>query len=398
MYNSSNTKLSTSLENKIMSLKTYIDTQVQDFIKPGAGNLPFGLQGAPLGRLLPIYNAYSSPSAVIEITAVKISSMSGNSLGIVEISRTSLAIDLIVHDAPTGQYLIDSTKKVAFHNCIYYIEFKNSSTTFVTEPFLATILESFCDEYQAVYDSWTIKPGNTLAAAQNVLVETLVNAGIWAKLDLFYVLAAHTNTNDEAFTNWVDPGTKDLLFSTTNHPVFAALEGFTADGTTDSYLASGWRPAIDAANYTLNDASYGVYSRSNIDEVGFECGTNSTNKIQFKLRDSNLLYSNINESAVSSVANTDSRGMYIISRTGANLNDIYKNKSLISSPDTTVTALPGGSFFICGTGQVPPPFDYSSTKQLSMFFAGASLSQSDVNILTGAFEAYMDFNGKGIIT
>lgn len=123
-----------------MSLKTYIDTQVQDFLKEGGGNLLFGLQNAPTYKLLPIFEAYESGSTAspTEITAVKIGSKSGISLGLQEISRTSLATNLIIFDPGTNQYIVDSSKILAtlLDECIYYLEFKNGFNIFTTEAFL----------------------------------------------------------------------------------------------------------------------------------------------------------------------------------------------------------------------------------------------------------------------
>ena len=39
----------------------------------------------------------------------------------------------------------------------------------------------FNSEYQTVYDSLTTKPPAAVASAQNTMVQSLVDAGVWAK-------------------------------------------------------------------------------------------------------------------------------------------------------------------------------------------------------------------------
>ena len=164
-----------------MSLKVYNITQgeVQDYIKEGTPDLLSGIQFGMYTKLLPIYNGNSAASAITEVTAVKLNA-SGS-----ELSRTSLATDLIIHDAGTSQYLIDEDKRLSLDECIYLIEFKDANFTFQSEPFLVQNNTDFTSEYQLIYDNFTIKPSSSVAAAQDRMVLSLVDSGIWAKLDLF---------------------------------------------------------------------------------------------------------------------------------------------------------------------------------------------------------------------
>lgn len=255
----------------------------------------------------------------------------------------------------------------------------------------------FISEYAAVYNSWVTKPSGSQTAQQNSMVVALIAAGIWAKLDLFYVLAGHTNNSGESLVNWKSPGTYNIEFSPITPPIFVDLEGFTGDGI-ESYLDSTWVPLTDAVNYEVNDASYGLYVRTDVDEVAPDCGVGSfSSQATLSTRQSNLISTNINELNLSTVANTDSRGMYVVTRDGENTNQIYKNKSLLASPNTQSINKPSARIYICKDARIAPPVVESSSKQVSMFFAGASLSQADVDNFTDIFEIYMDSNGKGII-
>jgi len=114
-----------------MALNVTIGDQVPDYLKEGSADVLFGLQIAAKDKMLQIYNAaWGSNDAITGITAVKIGTNKR------EISRTSLATDLIVYD--TDKYITDVAESYTadLDFCIYYIEFTNASTTFKTELFL----------------------------------------------------------------------------------------------------------------------------------------------------------------------------------------------------------------------------------------------------------------------
>ena len=64
---------------------------------------------------------------------------------------------------------------------------------------------AYCPEYQAVYDAYTTKPSDAVAAIDNTMVAGLVSDGVWAKLDVIWVYASHTNGAGEALLDWKQP-------------------------------------------------------------------------------------------------------------------------------------------------------------------------------------------------
>ena len=46
----------------------------------------------------------------------------------------------------------------------------------------------YSPQYQAVYDSFVVKPADDIALVQDTMVRALVSAGIWAKLVLVLVM------------------------------------------------------------------------------------------------------------------------------------------------------------------------------------------------------------------
>ena len=119
---------------------------------------------------------------------------------------------------------------------------------------------SYCDEFQAVYDYWTIKPSDAVAEEMNTWVSGLVDAGLWETKAVRYVFAAHTNDNGEALVNWRNPGTHNAQI--VNEPVFTAFEGFKCDA--DSYIDTNFNPYVNDTVFTQNSNSIGIYIRDNV--------------------------------------------------------------------------------------------------------------------------------------
>lgn len=247
----------------------------------------------------------------------------------------------------------------------------------------------FSAEYQAVYDAFTIKPSASIAVNQNIFWKKIVDDGVYAKLDVWYTLAGHTNTNGESLINWLNPGT--LNATAVNAPAFVALEGFTGDGAT-SYIDTNYNPTSNAINYALLSMSCGVYIRTNSDEVSRDIGAG--NRLFISSRISGAINTRVNDSTNTANIIPDSLGLYVAVRVEAPNKLVYKNKTQYTNAVAS-TSIPNENIYVLGhnVGGLGLP----STKQTSLAFIGGGLTQTDVNNLTDAFETYMDSNGRGVI-
>lgn len=119
---------------------------------------------------------------------------------------------------------------------------------------------SFDSDYQAVLDRASTlgytAPSSGQQTLQNTLVTDLKTAGVWDKLDVFYVFATDGDS-DFATLNWKTPSSHQV--TKINSPTFTANSGFAGDGSS-SYLDTNYNPATSGTNYTLNDASISVWS------------------------------------------------------------------------------------------------------------------------------------------
>lgn len=253
----------------------------------------------------------------------------------------------------------------------------------------------FIDEYQAVYDSWTTKPSGEVAIAQNVMVEFFVSTGVWAKWDVFYVFAAHTNANGEALTNWINPGTFDVTLVPGAWSItFTAFEGFQTTG--NAYVDTNYAPITDAINFGLNDASLSFYSRTN-GGTGIDLGiAGHPNYVTLGASFGGNFRAGLNSLPLS-YAVADSLGMFVASRSdNANIN-FFKNKVLNTIAGVS-GAIPVGTSYIFARHTNDSFAELHSNRQGSCASFGSSMSQQNVDDYTDGFETYMDSNGKGVIS
>ena len=108
---------------------------------------------------------------------------------------------------------------------------------------------SFDADYQAVLNYATTQgytlPSSGQQTLQNQLVVDLKDAGVWNKLDLFYVFAIDGDS-DFASINWKDPNNFEI--TEVNSPTFTTNVGFTGDGSS-AKLYTNFNPSTDRVNY-----------------------------------------------------------------------------------------------------------------------------------------------------
>lgn len=117
-------------------------------------------------------------------------------------------------------------------------------------------------DYQAILDyandpaqGYNV-PTSAQQTIQNTLIQDLKNAGIWSKLDLFYVWATNGDS-DFACINWKDPN--NFENGKVNSPVFTTDVGFKGVPSNTSYLSTSFISGNDGVNYTVDNASFGYY-------------------------------------------------------------------------------------------------------------------------------------------
>jgi len=260
-----------------------------------------------------------------------------------------------------------------------------------------SVPSTYCTEYQAVYDAYTTKPSDEVAAIDNTFVAGLVSDGAWAKLDVAWVYASHTNGAGEALINWKLPGTYDA--TAYNAPTFTAYEGFLGDGNTQ-YIDCNWIPSVSGVNYIQNSASQIIYIRTDVTQSSSGHGTlanvDSKDCVIYPRTNSNNAQIRTNDALWKTDVNADGSGMFINTRTASDLHKLYRNKGVIINETNGSIGVPTHSPY-CLAFNDNDVTDGFRADQVSFYAWGAGLTQTDVDNLTDRFETRMDALGTGVI-
>jgi hypothetical protein len=256
---------------------------------------------------------------------------------------------------------------------------------------VSKVTGGYCNEYDAVYQAMTNKPSSTNAGYQNTMVAALVDGGYWARMDQLLIFATEINNGGEALINWVSPGTLDA--DAVSSPAWTQYLGYLGDGSAD-FISTNFNPVTVAGHYSINSASMGVYVLTDVNESAHVCGAydaeGDATQIRPKSSDVFRIRVNNNESSAGSVANTDSKGLYIATRTSATAVKGYKNGSSTPVIDVSINAVAVNEEFsvLCHTGGA------FSTNRVALYWVMDGVSDADAAAIMAIFNTYMTSIGQ----
>lgn len=245
-----------------------------------------------------------------------------------------------------------------------------------------TITADFAAETSTLLAAMDVEPSAGRQSLINAYVVGLKDAGIWTKLDLLYVIAAHDE--QAARLNWVAPAS----FAATNvgaGPAFVADRGITGNGSSTAWT-TGWIPNTHGVQFTLNNASMWVWCATNVAENAADFGVAVSQSSFIRARSAGDAISAIlNGSATATAVIASSVGLTGISRVDDSTQHIWKNGVEQGTGSGGFSdGLPTGAVRICGRGT-----DLYSTKQIAMAAAGAALSVDEAADLYDLTLAYL---------
>jgi hypothetical protein len=147
--------------------------------------------------------------------------------------------------------------------------------------------------------------------------------------------------------------------------------------------------------------SLGIYSRTNIDEIRSDIGaiSGATNYCQIYARFGNTFYAQINiaNNVTQNVANTDSRGWFFASRTGATAQFIQKNlvETSFSGVNQNLGMVNNNIFVMAQSNTGGTPHLYSN-KQIAFVWVGDSLSTTEADNLYTIIQTYQTSLGRNV--
>jgi hypothetical protein len=218
---------------------------------------------------------------------------------------------------------------------------------------------------------------------------SLVTNGVWAKLDVLYVLAAPNAT--VANLNLLS----SLYTATpTNSPTFTAYSGYNGDGST-SYIDSNWNVATAPVNYTDNAASIFAWSGSNTrTDSAPIVGTEANGVYSAYINPWNASLNNVSHALNSVPTNAfapgQANGLFTLSRASSASYVVYLNSSALGTQTAASVALPlGGDFWICGANGRGLGSNAYSNRIVTMAGWGGTLTATDVANLYSAGSTYL---------
>lgn len=237
----------------------------------------------------------------------------------------------------------------------------------------------------------TVQPSTDFKSAVNTLVLQLKSDGNFTKLDRLWIHAVEIQQH--ARVSIVNPSSTQI--SEGNSPTWTANQGYTGDGLT-MHLKSNYVPSVDTVNYVLNSGSIGFYSRTNAQLTAVDMGGNGPTNASYvitKFSDGNC-YVKLNNTQITftSVANSDSRGLFSSVRTASNALLIYRNGSVIKTDTTASSSLPTKEIYMLGNNN-DGTFQLPSTRQNAFSYIGSgSITQSTFYTALQAFATTIGFN------
>ena len=242
-------------------------------------------------------------------------------------------------------------------------------------------------DYQAILDYATTQgytlPSASQQALQNQLVVDLKDAGVWSKLDIFYLFATDGDS-DFASINWKDPNTFEI--TEVNSPTFTTNQGFSSDGAS-SYLNTNFNLSTSGTNYTQDDMGL-IFATSKLADLTSSrpFGTSATANYLSLRTDIARFWINSGTHIQMGTFQTIDDQLIFGNRTSATLVNTRKTELATLTTNTATntinsTTLPSENMYILGSNNT----FWNSTNTSSLFALGSNLSTSEMEDVETAY-------------
>ena len=251
---------------------------------------------------------------------------------------------------------------------------------------------AYDSEAQAYFDALTTPLSNSIKTDINTFVlmlkDSLSTALLSTYFDRMWIFA--NETEESALQSLVNVGSTDA--TNVHSTAFEVDRGYTGDGA-DDYINTNYNPSTDKVVFAQNSASTGIYSRTDVNENTADLGQVDGGNT-FAIRYGNVFYYRLNQGLDnSSIANTNSQGLFTISRTASNIITAYQNSTPLDTSTQVSSAIRNGDILLlCGSIGIE-----LSNRQLAFCFIGKSLTATEVRKIFNCIEWYLDEIGAGVV-
>lgn len=271
-----------------------------------------------------------------------------------------------------------------------YAQGKDGSGNTAIESNTVTFTVTLDTDAQAYIDAVTCGCNQTKINIHN-LVTTLKDDGIWDKLYALYPIWGNDTTTHK--WNMINPLDTDAAFRLTFNGGVQNFNRYVLNNNTNSYADTHFNPSTDYTS--TSDASMGIYN--NRSDISNRCAMGvgeiffGVDSIAIYPSFSGSYYGNVFGATLPLVANTDSDGLFVVTRGSSSSFSFHKRGS--STLDTTSTQginlVPNGNIWIgAGNTTTGSTGNTYSNALFSWAFIGEHLTTSEITDLYDAFVAF----------
>ena len=224
-----------------------------------------------------------------------------------------------------------STKECAFASIGDGLTDGEAANFYTAVQAFQTTLSRQIVSYGALTTAWitaTSETDTTIISALNTLETDLTTYGLTSKIKALYPMVGGTAAKHKF--NFMDARDLDAAYRLTFNGGWTHASTGALPSGVNSHADTNFNSNILA----LNSSTLLFYTTTNSDGVLVDMGNSdnvSENIMLIKLSSSTLLSTNSSSAGRIAVSNTDSRGLYLLTRTASNVVKYFKNSSLISS-------------------------------------------------------------------
>lgn len=240
--------------------------------------------------------------------------------------------------------------------------------------------------------------------ADKIQIDKLMRVIVSLPIDIFYNLALSVSpVNVPKLFNWITPGSFTLTADGTSMTI-DAYQGYTGNPAGLSIFKTGWNPATNGVNYTLNAASTFSYVRTtptNINgaALGVQNSGGAGGYTTIYPRFTTGVtrgYTNINN--VSGVFDFTPASHYgfIAAQVNSNTQDeVFKNGISQGTAVTAHSFIPSFELYLFGLNNAGTKQSYFDG-QCAMFGAGGKMTSDQHLTLSNACNAYMSYYSTNV--
>ena len=245
-----------------------------------------------------------------------------------------------------------------------------------------TDVAEYTAESTAYFAAMTVQPDATRKGVIDALISGLKSDGLWAKLDLLYLLGAHDA--QAARLNVKNPGTNNL--SAVNSPTFTTDRGYAGDAVS-AYLDTGMaQNATVQATQNSHSQHFGIQAKHAAANSQHYIGTTaagSPNLVRIDRTGSEMLYVRANNGS-EQMASSAVEGVFSSSRTSATGFKVYRGGSVTLNDTTSASvARISANITLLRQGGV------YTTGRMSFYGVGAGLSDTEAANFASRIQTYL---------